>query len=132
MNTSQPRFGIGYMATRHNVSFRTLRFYEQQGLLQPIREGQERFYTAKDEIRLQLILKGKRLGFTLQEIGKLIGSATLEKEETSGGEPANVNILQALDPETMARQAARLEERKAQVDEALRELRAALDQRAVA
>ena len=132
MAITQRRFGIGYMATRHNVSFRTLRFYEQQGLLQPIREGQERFYTAKDEIRLQLILKGKRLGFTLQEIAKLIGSATSEREEASGGEAADVNILHALDPETMARQAARLEERKAQVDEALRELRAALDQRAVA
>ena len=130
MTIPQRKFGIGYMATRHNVSFRTLRFYEQQGLLQPIREGQERFYTAKDEIRLQLILKGKRLGFTLQEIGKLIGAASHCTEEPSEG--AEVNILHRLDPETMARQAARLEERKAQVDEALRELRDALDHRAVA
>ena len=131
MTSTQRRFGIGYMATRHNVSFRTLRFYEQQGLLQPIREGQERFYTAKDEIRLQLILKGKRLGFTLQEIGKLIDSVARGTDEP-GGDTAEINILHALDPETMARQAARLEERKTQVDEALRELRAALDQRAVA
>ena len=119
------------MAERHNVSFRTLRFYEQQGLLQPIREGQERFYTAKDEIRLQLILKGKRLGFTLQEIAKLLGSAACEPDGSETG-AAEINILHRLDPATMARQAARLEERKAQVDEALRELRAALDQRAVA
>ena len=131
MSLTQQRFGIGYMATRHNVSFRTLRFYEQQGLLQPVREGQERFYTAKDEIRLQLILKGKRLGFTLQEIAKLIGSATREPEEAAT-ETAEISIIHRLDPETMARQAARLEERKAQVDEALRELRAALDQRQVA
>lgn len=129
MTTPQRKFGIGYMASRHNVSFRTLRFYEQQGLLQPIREGQDRFYTAKDEIRLQLILKGKRLGFTLQEIGKLIGAASKDGEEPAD-ETAEANIIHRLDPETVARQAARLEERRAQIDEALCELRAALADRA--
>ncbi len=129
MTTPQRRFGINYMATRHNVSFRTLRFYEQQGLLQPIREGQERFYTAKDEIRLQLILKGRRLGFTLQEIGKLIGAPSQAGDE-SGDDAAAADIIHRLDPETVARQAARLEERRAQIEAALRELRAALADRA--
>ena len=65
---------IGDIARMYNVSLRTLRFYEDKGLLQPRRQGTARFYSARDRIRLELILKGKRLGFTLAEIFQLIAA----------------------------------------------------------
>ncbi len=51
---------------------RALRFYEAKGLLSPRREGLARLYSAADRVRLQLILKGKRLGFTLAEISEMV------------------------------------------------------------
>ena len=57
---------------RHGVTARALRFYEARGMLQPLREGAQRLYDAKQLIRLQLILKGKQLGFTLAEIRTMI------------------------------------------------------------
>ena len=66
---------ISDMAGLYGVSLRTLRFYEARGLLQPLRTGTLRSYSAKDCIRLELILKGKKLGFSLSEIAKLIDHA---------------------------------------------------------
>ena len=63
---------ISRMATQYDVSLRTLRFYEDRGLLFPYRIGRARFYSPKDEIRLQLIQKGKKLGFSLAEIERLL------------------------------------------------------------
>ncbi len=60
--------GIGELAVRFGVTPRTLRFYEDQGLLTPIRERSQRIYGNRDQARLALICRGKRLGFTLTEI----------------------------------------------------------------
>ena len=60
------------LGAEYGVSLRSLRFYEELGLLRPLRNGSLRYYDAKDCIRLQLILKGKRLGFSLAEIALLI------------------------------------------------------------
>lgn len=68
--------GISQMSSRYQVTFRTLRFYEDRGLLQPVRRGTARLYTVRDRTRLQLILKGKRLGFTLTEIEILVAAGT--------------------------------------------------------
>ena len=56
------------MCARFDVTPRTLRFYEQKELLSPIRQGQKRLYTRRDRARLKLILRGKRFGFSLEEI----------------------------------------------------------------
>jgi DNA-binding transcriptional MerR regulator len=63
---------IGDIAREFDVTLRTLRFYEARNLLSPRREGMNRFYSTQDRSRLALILKGKKLGFTLTEIRALI------------------------------------------------------------
>jgi DNA-binding transcriptional MerR regulator len=65
---------IGDVARIYGVTLRALRFYEDRGLLQPLREGSSRLYDAAARKRLALILKGKKLGFTLSEIGELIAN----------------------------------------------------------
>jgi len=59
---------IGEVARRFDMTLRALRFYESKGLLRPLRDGQTRFYAPRDLVRVELILKGKQLGFTLTEI----------------------------------------------------------------
>ena len=63
---------IGDLARGFDVTTRAIRFYEDQGLLAPRREGQRRIYTPRDRARLKLTLRGKRLGLTLSEIRELI------------------------------------------------------------
>jgi DNA-binding transcriptional MerR regulator len=65
-------FTIGDLAREFDVTLRALRFYESRGLLKPQRVGLTRLYSADDKARLGLILKGKALGFTLQEIREMI------------------------------------------------------------
>ena len=63
---------IGEMCEGFGVTARTLRFYEQKELLAPIRQGARRLYDRKARARLQLILRGKRFGFSLEEIRQLL------------------------------------------------------------
>ena len=65
-------YSISELAKEFAVTTRTIRFYEDKGLLTPIRQGQVRIYTSKDRIHLKLILRGKRLGFSLDECQELI------------------------------------------------------------
>jgi DNA-binding transcriptional MerR regulator len=60
-------FSIGELAKTFDVTPRSIRFYEEQGLVTPERNGQTRIYFKKDKVRIKLILRGKRLGFTLAE-----------------------------------------------------------------
>jgi DNA-binding transcriptional MerR regulator len=60
------------MCAKYDVTPRTLRFYEQKELLFPIRDGQRRLFTKRDRARLKLILRGKRFGFSLEEIRQLL------------------------------------------------------------
>lgn len=60
-------FSIGELAKALDITPRSIRFYEEQGLLNPERQGQNRIYSKKDRVRLKLILRGKRLGFSLAE-----------------------------------------------------------------
>jgi DNA-binding transcriptional MerR regulator len=55
------------MSSEFKITPRTLRFYEENGLLTPSRQGQSRIYSGSDRVRLELILRGKRLGFSLEE-----------------------------------------------------------------
>ena len=64
---SKQTFSIGELAKAMDITPRSIRFYEEQCLLNPTRNGQNRIYMKKDQVRLKLILRGKRLGFSLAE-----------------------------------------------------------------
>jgi DNA-binding transcriptional MerR regulator len=65
-------YTISELAQEFEVTTRTIRFYEEKGLVQPRRVGQKRLYSPADRVRIQLILRGKRIGMTLQESVELI------------------------------------------------------------
>lgn len=71
-NAERSEFSISELAREFDVTPRAIRFYEDQGLLSPRRDGQRRVYTARDRTRLKLTLRGKRLGLSLSEIRELI------------------------------------------------------------
>ena len=66
-------YSISDLASEFDVTPRTLRFYEEKGLLEPTRSGQNRRYSGADRTRLILVLRGKTLGLSLQESAELIG-----------------------------------------------------------
>jgi DNA-binding transcriptional MerR regulator len=105
-------FTIGDLAREFGVTLRALRFYEDKGLLSPAREGMTRLYSAQDREHLKLILKGKRLGFTLVEISDMIATR---------GDDAGPRL--AMSAETVKEQIAHLERQRIEIDEALAELR---------
>src|SRR5689334_25434046 len=72
MENERAEFSISELAQEFDVTPRAIRFYEDQGLLSPRRDGQRRIYTLRDRTRLKLTLRGKRLGLTLSEIRELI------------------------------------------------------------
>jgi DNA-binding transcriptional MerR regulator len=65
-------FTIGDLSRDFQVTTRTIRFYEDEKLLSPRRQGQNRIYTPRDRVRLHLILRGKRLGFSIKEIRDML------------------------------------------------------------
>jgi len=67
-----PTYGIADLAREFDVTTRTLRFYEDEGLISPARQGQRRIFSHRDRVRLKLILRGKRLGFSIEEIREII------------------------------------------------------------
>ncbi len=69
---SDDQMTIREMCDSFSVTPRTLRFYEAKELLFPIREGQKRLFTRRDRARLKLILRGKRFGFSLEQIRQLL------------------------------------------------------------
>lgn len=69
---SDTHLSIGEMCKKYSVTPRTLRFYEAKELIFPLRVGQRRLYDRKDEARIKLILRGKRFGFSLEEIRQLL------------------------------------------------------------
>lgn len=108
---------IADMARDFDVTLRTLRFYEARGLLNPRREGLNRLYTAQDRERVGLILKGKRLGFTLTEIRAMIaqnasGSDRLSLTRQQVDEQLDLLRAQLADTAAAIRE---LEERKAEL-----------------
>lgn len=71
-NSDEAIYKIGDLATEFGVTLRTLRFYEDKGLLTPTRAGVTRLFTKRDRARLKLILLGKRVGFSLTEVKRMI------------------------------------------------------------
>ncbi|MCF5716727.1 MerR family DNA-binding transcriptional regulator [Aeromonas veronii] len=72
-------YSISELAHEFDVTPRTIRYYEDEGLLTPLREGQTRIYSHRDKIRLKLTLRGKRLGFSLAEIRELFNMYDTDK-----------------------------------------------------
>ena len=64
---SETCFTISQLASEFGITTRTIRFYEEKGLITPQREGQKRLFTPADRVRIKLILRGRRIGMTLQE-----------------------------------------------------------------
>ena len=74
---------IREMCDAYDVTPRTLRFYESKELLFPIRQGQKRLFTRRDRGRLKLILRGKRFGFSLEDIRQLLGMYAMGDQQRS-------------------------------------------------
>ncbi|EKE71013.1 MerR family transcriptional regulator [Gallaecimonas xiamenensis] len=71
MSNKSITYSISELAKEFDITTRSIRFYEDQGLITPERKGQTRIYNRQDRVRLKLTLRGKRLGFSLAEIRKL-------------------------------------------------------------
>ena len=104
---------ITQLADEHGVTLRTLRHYEDVGLLSPERRGTTRVFHQRDRIRLRLILRGKRLGFTLPEIATIV-----DMYDDQPGEAGQLRYL--LDRIEVRR--ADLEQRRRDIDDTLSEL----------
>ncbi|WP_116365936.1 MerR family transcriptional regulator [Parahaliea mediterranea] len=65
-------YSISDLASEFGVTTRTIRFYEEKGLVHPRRDGQKRLYSAADRVRIKLILRGKRIGMSLKESVEVI------------------------------------------------------------
>jgi len=74
---------IAELAREFGVTTRTIRFYEDRGLITPLREGQRRVYRSRDRVRLRLIMRGKRLGFSLEEIREMIDIYDTDRSEVA-------------------------------------------------
>ena len=81
--SSTNTFSISDLSKEFDITTRTIRFYEDKGLISPLREGQKRIYSQRDRVRLKLILRGKRLGFSLQEIQELMDLYDYDKSEVT-------------------------------------------------
>ncbi len=90
--TRNSTYAIGELAEEFGVTSRALRLYEEEGLLNPRREGTRRIYNERDRVRLRLILRGKRLGWSLSEIRE-----SFDLYDSSLGEEAQLEqMLQKL------------------------------------
>ncbi|MAD06261.1 MAG: MerR family transcriptional regulator [Gammaproteobacteria bacterium] len=113
MSVSAVSYSIRELSRDFGVTTRTLRFYEEKGLLEPQRQGHRRLYSAADRVRLKLILRGKRLGFTLDESAELIAMYDPESN--------NAAQLRAL-IEKIREQQGRVEEQQRQIQLMLADL----------
>ncbi|MFL1455548.1 MerR family transcriptional regulator [Marinobacter sp. DUT-3] len=107
-------YSISELAKEFDVTTRSVRFYEDQGLLKPSRRGQTRIFSSKDRVRLKLILRGKRMGFSLAETKELFD---LWDETLSGNEKQLLKMLEILE----ARR-AQLEQQKNDIAQAEMEM----------
>ena len=111
--TSNQTYSIGQLAEEFGITSRTLRLYEEERLLDPQRDGTRRIYNERNRVRLRLILRGKRLGWSLSEIRELF-----DLYDSSQGEQAQLELM--LDKLACRREA--LIEQKNDIEHALQEL----------
>jgi DNA-binding transcriptional MerR regulator len=106
-------YGIGELAGEFGVTSRALRLYEEEGLLDPERDGTRRIYDERDRVRLRLILRGKRLGWSLAEIRE-----SFDLYDSDRGEEAQLESML----EKLAQRREMLIRQKRDVDHALEEV----------
>lgn len=106
-------FRIGDLSREFQVTTRTIRFYEDEGMLAPRRHGRNRVYSARDRVRLKLILRGKRLGFSLSEVRGL-----LDLYDAPAGEAGQLHSF----IEKIRERRASLLEQRAEIDTVLAEM----------
>jgi DNA-binding transcriptional MerR regulator len=105
---------IGDMARLYGVTLRALRFYEDKGLIQPVRQGTTRLYTRRDQARLKLILRGRKIGFSLREVKQMLDLY----------DPAGSNTRQfRVALEKSERQLGKLERQRKALDESIADLK---------
>ncbi|MDN4037053.1 MerR family DNA-binding transcriptional regulator [Massilia sp. YIM B02443] len=111
-------FTIAELAREFDITARAIRFYEDQGLLSPMREGvggRNRVYTPRDRTRLKLTLRGKRLGLTLSEIKSIVDMYESPKDTA-----AQIDRFLGV----LAQQRLTLEQQRADIEMALEEISA--------
>ncbi|MER8500913.1 MerR family DNA-binding transcriptional regulator [Mesorhizobium sp. M0904] len=115
--TGEELVRIGEMAKKYGVTLRTLRFYEDKGLLNPQRDGSTRLYTRRDRARLKLILLGRKVGFSLRDVKQM-----MDLYDPNGSNTKQLRL--ALDKSE--KQLARLQKQRALIDDAISELSASM------
>jgi DNA-binding transcriptional MerR regulator len=112
--TSRDRtWTITELCREFNVTPRTLRFYEQKGLLSPNRRGWTRLFTYRDRGRLQLILRGKKVGFALEEIKEMLDLYNLKDGQLTQLRVSSVKMKERLDA---------LRKQRVEIEEAITDL----------
>ncbi|SHL53596.1 MerR family transcriptional regulator [Roseibium suaedae] len=112
-STKKIQFTIGDLAKEFKCTLRTLRFYEDKGLLNPKRDGLNRVYTRRDRARLKLVLMGKRVGFSLTEIRDM-----LDLYDLRDGQVTQLRVALS----RFSDQIAVLEEQRRDIEQAIEEL----------
>jgi DNA-binding transcriptional MerR regulator len=118
MTDTDTTLTIREMCDAYDVTPRTLRFYEAKELIFPIRQGTKRLFTRRDRVRLQLILRGKRFGFSLEEIRQLLDLYNLKDGQRT---------QLARTYELAQKHLAEMEAQRDELNEAISELRAQMD-----
>jgi len=101
-------YSITELCREFNVTPRTLRFYEQKGLLHPTRRGWTRIFNYRDRARLQLILRGKKVGFALEEIKEMLDLYNLRDGQLTQLRIASTKMRERL--EALRKQRVELED----------------------
>ncbi|NBQ27261.1 MAG: MerR family DNA-binding transcriptional regulator [Rhodobacteraceae bacterium] len=109
---------IRQMCDAFNVTARTLRFYEAKELISPIRQGQKRLFTKRDRARLKLILRGKKFGFSLEDIRQLLEMYYMEDQQATQLK----NTFQLAN-----KRLAELKQQRDDLDQTIRELEAQIE-----
>ena len=107
-------YGIAELAREFGVTARTIRHYEDEGLIAPLRDGQRRVYRPRDRTRLRLILRGRRLGFALAEVREIV-----DLYDAAPGEAGQLELLLA----KIAGRRAELEAKRADIEATLADLK---------
>lgn len=101
---------ISDLAREFGITTRTIRFYEDKGLITPLRDGTRRLFQPRDRTRLKLILRGKRLGFSLAEIAEIV-----DMYDAAPGEVGQLRLL-----------IAKIDERRSGLEQQKRDIEATL------
>ncbi len=111
---AQRLYSIGELASELQITTRSIRFYEAKGLISPVRRGAQRSYSRRDRARLKIILRGKNLGFTLEEVAQYLKLYDADPSQIAQTRMLLSRVEQAI---------ADLQEKRADLDHTLKELK---------